>query len=74
MICPRSPREENPYCERLSWPCRGNLLSVRRSNEPGRTDRGACFRFRAAALSNSFFRNPIAKTSDILSERAIQMP
>jgi len=41
---------------------------------PGRTDLGACFRFRAAALSNWFFRNPIAKTSDILSKAAIQMP
>ncbi len=67
-------RGRRTYREALSWHCRGNLLSIRCSREPGRTDLGACFRFRAAALSNSFFRNPIAKASDILSKTAIQMP
>jgi len=69
-----SAHRRKTYRECLSWLWRGDLFSIRRSTEPGRTDFGACFRFRAAALSNSCFRNPIAKTSDILSKVAIQMP
>ncbi len=73
MVYCRSSREKC-YRERLSSPCRGGALSIRRSTDPGRTNLCARFRLRAAALSNSFFRNPIAKTSDILSKGAIQMP
>jgi len=71
---PWQPARGKTYRERSAWPFRGNLLSIGRSNEAGRTDLGACSRFRAAALSNSFFRNPIANTSVIVSKRAIQMP